>query len=111
MPRAVPNEPLFEETSGIALGELSVRPASETSVSEKSGQNDPGRHSSPGVINVALTTRAYSIGSNWQCTSISDTEALFGSMSAVSTKRAMSPGWLISWRGISSSFSVMSVAT
>jgi hypothetical protein len=30
MPRAVPNEPLFDETSGVALDELSVRPASET---------------------------------------------------------------------------------
>jgi Arabinose-binding domain of AraC transcription regulator, N-term len=38
----------------------------------------------------------YSIGSNWQWTSNSETEALFGSIRAVSTSWAMSPGWLIS---------------
>ncbi|MGL3107822.1 hypothetical protein [Bradyrhizobium sp. BR 1432] len=31
-PRAAPNEPLFDETSGVALDELSVRRASETPV-------------------------------------------------------------------------------
>jgi hypothetical protein len=38
----------------------------------------------------------YNIGSNWQWTSSSETEALFGSRRAVSTRRAISPGWLIS---------------
>ncbi|MGF6340519.1 hypothetical protein ABIB82_007759 [Bradyrhizobium sp. i1.8.4] len=37
-PRAVPNEPLFDETSDVALDELSVRPASETAVQSASAQ-------------------------------------------------------------------------
>jgi hypothetical protein len=37
-PRAVPNEPLFDETSGVALDGLSVRPASETPVQPASAQ-------------------------------------------------------------------------
>jgi len=37
-PRAVPNEPLFDETSGVALDEPSVRPASETPVQPASAQ-------------------------------------------------------------------------
>ncbi|PDT63949.1 hypothetical protein CO683_41370 [Bradyrhizobium ottawaense] len=37
-PRAVPNEPLFDETSGVALDELSVRPGSETPVQPASAQ-------------------------------------------------------------------------
>ena len=31
-PSALPNKPLFDETSGVALDELSVRPASETPI-------------------------------------------------------------------------------
>jgi hypothetical protein len=37
-PRPVPNELLFDETSGVALDELSVRPASETLVQPASVQ-------------------------------------------------------------------------
>jgi hypothetical protein len=37
-PSALPNKPLFNETSGIALDELSVRIASETPVQPASAQ-------------------------------------------------------------------------
>jgi hypothetical protein len=37
-PCAVPNEPLFDETSGVALDELSVRAASEAPVQPASAQ-------------------------------------------------------------------------
>jgi hypothetical protein len=37
-PRAVPNEPLFDEANGVALDEPSVRPASETPVQQASAQ-------------------------------------------------------------------------
>jgi hypothetical protein len=37
-PCAEPNEPLFDEPSGVALDELSVRPASETPVETTSAQ-------------------------------------------------------------------------
>lgn len=37
-PRAMPNEPLFDETNGVALDEPSVRPASETPVQPASAQ-------------------------------------------------------------------------
>ncbi|UPT92341.1 hypothetical protein HAP41_0000047320 (plasmid) [Bradyrhizobium barranii subsp. apii] len=37
-PRAMPNEPLFDETNGVALDEPSVRLASETPVQPASAQ-------------------------------------------------------------------------
>jgi hypothetical protein len=37
-PCAVPNEPLFDETSDVALDELYVRPASETPIQSASVQ-------------------------------------------------------------------------
>jgi hypothetical protein len=37
-PRAVPNEPLFDETSGVALDELSVWPPSEAPIQTASAQ-------------------------------------------------------------------------
>src|SRR5207247_2592613 len=56
---------------------------------EREKQSRAGHQAAPQRSN-------YNIGSNWQWTSNSETEALFGSISAVSTRWAMSSGWLIS---------------